>query len=172
MKLSCCDRLSWVHSVTKTKQDNDVIDCKRATYAKKEIELLWPIRLGADCDQNKIRQRCDWSYKWSPPNIKLSCLYWSNLVRSVIKTRQDNDMTNCTRIVYAKNESELSWLIRLGAICNKNQIGRRRDRSYRFGQSEMILNFQDLSDVIDCIGVVYAKIETKLLGHIKSGVVC
>ena len=46
----------------KTRQDNDVIDYTGLVYTKKETELLWPIGLGAICDENQIRQRRDWSY--------------------------------------------------------------------------------------------------------------
>ena len=37
------------------------------------------------------------------------------------KARQDNDMTNCTSTVYAKNDIELSWPIGPGVICHENQ---------------------------------------------------
>ena len=33
-----------------------------------------------------------------------------------MKTRQDNDMTDWIGAVYAKNETELSWSIELGAV--------------------------------------------------------
>ena len=33
-----------------------------------------------------------------------------------MKTKQDNDVTNCTSVVHAKNKTELSWLIGLGAV--------------------------------------------------------
>ena len=44
---------------------------------------------------------------------------------SIMKTRQDNNMTDCTRTVYIENEIELSWLIESGFECDKNQIGQR-----------------------------------------------
>ena len=43
------------------------------------------------------------------------------------KTRQDNDVNDCTGAVYTENKTELSWLIRLGAICDENQTKQRRD---------------------------------------------
>ena len=38
--------------MTKTRQDNDMIDCIGLGNAKIEIELLGPIWLGAACDEN------------------------------------------------------------------------------------------------------------------------
>ena len=35
---------------------------------------------------------------------------------------QDNNMTDCIGTVYAENEIELSSLIKLGAVGDKNQI--------------------------------------------------
>ena len=32
-------------------------------------------------------------------------------------------MIDCTSAVYAKNDTELLWLIGLGIDCNENQIG-------------------------------------------------
>lgn len=40
--------------MTKTKQDNYVIDCIDTVYAKNEIELLWSIKLGAIYYENQI----------------------------------------------------------------------------------------------------------------------
>lgn len=53
-KPSCCNRNDRVSFVTKTIQDNDVIDYVEAIYAKNNIELSWLIGLGADCDENQI----------------------------------------------------------------------------------------------------------------------
>ena len=61
-KQNCQDLFDWVQYVMKTRQDNDVIDYTGLVYTKKETELLWPIGLGAICDENQIRQRRDWSY--------------------------------------------------------------------------------------------------------------
>ena len=44
-----------------------------------------------------------------------------------MKTSQDNKVTNFIGAVYVENKIELSWLIRLGAICEENQIEQRRD---------------------------------------------
>ena len=38
----------------------------------------------------------------------------------MMKIRQDNDMINRTSVVYVKNETELSWLIGSGVVCDKN----------------------------------------------------
>ena len=39
----------------------------------------------------------------------------------MMKTRQDNNLIDHTGTVYAEIESELSWLIGSGAICDENQ---------------------------------------------------
>ena len=41
------------------------------------------------------------------PKMKLGCRDRSNLVLSMIKTRQDNDVTRCTGVVYIENDIEL-----------------------------------------------------------------
>lgn len=41
------------------------------------------------------------------PKTKLSSYDQSEQVQSIMKTRLDNDVTNCADIVYAKNEIEL-----------------------------------------------------------------
>ena len=49
-----------------------------------------------------------------------------NQVRTLMKTRQDNDVTDW---VYIKIGKELSRYLWLGAVCDGNQIGQQRDRS-------------------------------------------
>ena len=60
-------------------------------------------------------------------------------------------MTDYICAVNIDNDTELSWLIEPGVIYEKNQTG---------------------NDVIDCIGVVYTKTKTELLGPIRSSAVC
>ena len=38
---------------------------------------------------------------------KLSCLDQSDLVQSMTKTKQDNDVTNHINVIYAENETKL-----------------------------------------------------------------
>ena len=45
----------------------------------------------------------------------------------MMKIRQDNDVTDPTGAVYVENNTELSWLIGLGANYDKNQIGQLCD---------------------------------------------
>ena len=45
---------------------------------------------------------------WSIPKTKLSCCDWLDRVRSLIKTRQDNDVIDHMGLDYAKTEIELS----------------------------------------------------------------
>lgn len=35
-------------------------------------------------------------------------------------TREDNNVTDHTNVVYIEKEIELPWLIRVGAVCDKN----------------------------------------------------
>ena len=86
-------------------------------------------------------------------------------------------------MVYAKNEFELPWLIRLGRVYDENQIGQRHEQSYRLAlrrnQNWNIMTYltkcsmreigQD-NDVTDHISAVYAKNNTPLLWPIESGV--
>ena len=62
------------------------------------------------------------------PKQKLNCWDLFDQVQSMIETRQDNDMTNCTSAVYSDNKIELLWPIKLSAICDKNQTGQRHDQ--------------------------------------------
>lgn len=48
-----------------------------------------------------------------------------------MKTKLDNNVTNCTDAIYIKNETKLSWPIELGVISDANQTRQWRDRSYR-----------------------------------------
>ena len=45
----------------------------------------------------------------------------------MMKTRQENDMTERTGAVYKENDIELSSLIGLGVVCDENQTGQHRD---------------------------------------------
>lgn len=76
----------------------------------------------------------------------LNCRDPSNWVQSLIKTRQDNYVIDCTSLVYAKIETELSGPIKLCVVYFENHTGQRCDWSYKFG--------------------IYTEIETKLPGPI------
>ena len=78
---------------------------------------------------------------WSMSKIKLSPHDLSDQVRSMTKTRQDNDMIDGIGAVYAENETELSKSIE--PVQSMTKI--RKD-----------------NDMIDCIGTVYAKCDTEL----------
>lgn len=124
--------------------------------------------------------------------MKLSYREWLDRVEFVTKTRQDNNGTNSIGLVYAKNKIELLWLIGLSTVCDDNQTEQRRDRSYRcvYAKNEneyMLKNYKELlwsnwvrsvmkarqdNNVIDYIGLVDVKTETKLSRPIWLGVVC
>ena len=48
-----------------------------------------------------------------------------------MKTKEDNNVIDCTDVVYAKNDVELLWPIRPSADYDEKQIGQLRDWSYR-----------------------------------------
>ena len=54
------------------------------------------------------------------PKKKLSCHDRSDQVRSVMKTKNDNNVTDPTRVAYAENKMELSRPIGLGVYCDKS----------------------------------------------------
>ena len=54
------------------------------------------------------------------PKSKLNYRGLFDQVRFVMKTKQDNDMTDHVGAIYAKNDNEQSWLIRLSVACNEN----------------------------------------------------
>ena len=47
---------------------------------------------------------------------------WLNQVRFVMKTRQDNDVTNCIGLVYAETNTQLSESSRLGAVYAERKL--------------------------------------------------
>ena len=63
------------------------------------------------------------------PKLKLNYRDLFEQVQFVMKTRQDNDVTNCTGAVYTENEIELSWLIRSSIDCDEKHIGQLCDKS-------------------------------------------
>lgn len=50
---------------------------------------------------------------------------------SVIKSKQDNDLTDRIGMVYTENETEMSLSIELGAVGDENQTGQWPAWSYR-----------------------------------------
>ena len=54
---------------------------------------------------------------------------------SIIKvcSTQVNKVIARAGTIYTENDTELSWLIGLGADCDKNQIRQQRDQSYKCG---------------------------------------
>ena len=107
-------------------------NCISAVYAENKIKLSWLIKSIAVYEENQIGQRRDQSNRFGL-HWKRLLNYWdlSNWVLFVIKTKQDNDMTDCISVVYVKTETELLGPIELGAVCYQNQTGQRHDRPYR-----------------------------------------
>ena len=52
-----------------------------------------------------------------------------NGIQSIMKTGQDNNVTNHTWAVYADSVTELSWLIKADAVNHENDTGQQYDRS-------------------------------------------
>ena len=59
--------------------------------------------------------------------MKLSFREQSDRVWYVIKTIQDNVMTDCIGLVYAETKTELSRPIESSAVCYEDQIGQWHD---------------------------------------------
>ena len=77
----------------------------------------------------------------------------------VTKTKQDNDMTDLTGLVYAENDIELSRPIRQGAVCGKTRQGVVCDETRQ-------------DNVIHHIGQVYVENDNELSRPIRPGEVC
>lgn len=105
-KLSYRDQSDWVWFMTKTKQGNNVIDSIGMVYDKNITKLSRPIRLGMAYDKTKYNTM--WSIFHVRSTLKIKLSYHDQLDRvwSVMKTRQDNDITYRTDVVYAKNDTE------------------------------------------------------------------
>ena len=54
------------------------------------------------------------------PKLKPNRQYLSDRVWFMMKTRQDNDITDCTGVIYAKNDDELLWLIEQDVVYDEN----------------------------------------------------
>ena len=67
----------------------------------------------------------------STSKMKLNCWDLYDWVQSVMKTKQYYVVIDHTGAVYTKNETELSWPIRLSVIRDENQIEQQHDWSYR-----------------------------------------
>ena len=89
-------------------------------YAKIETQQFEPIWLCVVYDGNYARQWHDQSYRCGL--CQLSYRDRLDRVSSVKKTKQDNDMTDYTSVVYIENDTEMSWPIGSGADCDENQI--------------------------------------------------
>ena len=48
------------------------------------------------------------------------------------KMKQDNNVIDHTSLLYTENETELSCPIGQGTVYDQNQMGQRRDCSYRY----------------------------------------
>ena len=58
------------------------------------------------------------AHMYSTLKMKLGYCEQSNWEQFVMKVRQDNDVTDCIGIVYAKNDIELYKPIISGAVCD------------------------------------------------------
>lgn len=73
--------------------------------------------------------------------LKMNCRNLSNLVQFVMKTKQDNNMTDRIGAIYTKNDNELSRLIVSDVICDETKQN---------------------NDMTNRIGAVYIENETEL----------
>ena len=101
-----------------------------------------------------------------------------------MKTRQDNNMTDWIGTIYVENDSDLSWPIWLGAVCNEKL---ERMITWPIVQEQftpkMIMNCHDWlkwvhfvtktkedNDVTNHTGAVYVENDTKISWLIELGV--
>ena len=62
----------------------------------------------------------------------LNCYDRLDWVLTMMETKYDNNLTDCTKSIYVENKTKFLWSIRLNLVCD-NQTGQRCDRSYIFG---------------------------------------
>lgn len=48
-----------------------------------------------------------------------------------MKTKQDNDVVDCSGAIYTKNDTELLCSIGLKIDYDENQVGQRHDQTYK-----------------------------------------
>ena len=86
-----------------------MIDLTSVVYVENDTELSWLFTLGVTYDKNQIGNNVTWPIilVWSMSKSKLNYHDLSNKVRSIMITRQDNDMIDCIGVVYA--ESKLNY---------------------------------------------------------------
>ena len=106
--------------MTKTKQDNDVIDLIGLVYTKKNIELSRPIWLAVVYEENQTIQWCDQLYMCHLHRNRNWTIGTYEPGAYVTKTKKDNDLTDRKSVVYTKKEIKLSWPIGLSAACDDN----------------------------------------------------
>ena len=127
------DRSDRVQSLTKTKHDNDVTNHTSVVYIFTILDYHdWSDRV---LTWWKPGRTTTWLIiqKWSTSKMKLSCRDQSDRVWFVMKTRQDNDVTNRIGLVYVKTKPQFSGPIWSGAVYDENQIRQWRDWYYRCG---------------------------------------
>ena len=167
-KLICHYRSNRVHSMMKTRYDNDITNCTNVIYNQNEIELSCLMGLGAICDKKETGKWCNRLYRYGPRRkwnrvLVIDWIEWvydknqigtttwlivqvrstlkmkpsysdrSDWVRSLMKTKQDNNMRDHIDVIYYKKETELLWPIGSSTICDKNRTAQRCDRSYKSG---------------------------------------
>ena len=135
LELNCYDWLDKMRSITKTRRDNNVTDCKGVISVKYDTELSRLIGQCAVYDEDETGQWLDRSYKlalhwkwnlnyhdWSDrvwsmikpnwtmmwriiqvgstPKSELNCHYRSNMMRSITKSRHDNEVMDRTSVIF------------------------------------------------------------------------
>ena len=81
--------------------------------------------------------------------MKLNSQDLSDRVWFVMKTRQDNNVTDGTGVVYTKNNIEQLEPIGPGVVHYENHIGQRHDQLYSYGLRRE-QNWTDITNRIGC----------------------
>lgn len=117
----------------KTWKNNNMNNRVGLIYIKNYIELLRPIGpVQSMMKPDKIMMLSIFHMRFMT-KTKLSYYDQSDRVQYIMKTKQNNDITDRTGTIYAKNDTELSWLIEPGVVYDENQIGQQHDWLNRYG---------------------------------------
>lgn len=95
----------------------------RCGLCENNVELEWPIWSSADGYKNKICEQWLMVQIQSTMKTKLRYRDRSNRVWSMMKTREENDVTYHISLVYIETKTKLLGPIYPGVICYENRTG-------------------------------------------------
>ena len=84
---------------------------------------------------------------WSLQNMILNCKNQSDSVQFIMKTTQDNDVSDHTGVISIEYDIELSRPITLSVVYDEDEIRQQRDQLYMFALCR-IWNWTVMTDLI------------------------